>query len=1380
MFMLMFYIGTIVLEKSRNVVRSFPMFVYWSLASFCLLVKIFEKGMTGEYANETFNFSVVVLRYVATTVLFVVTCFAEYHGVKDKVSTTLMRLGYKRPIQDDDAYHLTPNDTSAKVTDALIKNSIITAHSSTRRKWLRLRPWECIRAKPSCDEQETQLLDANNCEDTERRSYDAVKSYASNETNKPKQRSFFMALFLTFRWDFLYCNIGMLVYVAMNLFSPIILGWLIDYSVNTTEPHWHGYVLMMLLLASKILTTVFSQSSEYLSNRLAIRVRSAAIGAIFRKSIRLSNESRKIFGLGEISNLMSVDTNHIELCINGAFWIWMSILLFLFGCFFLYTVIGLAMLSGLGLICLMLIINLVITQKMRNYHEEMMGVKDVRLNTMSEILQGIKVIKLYGWEPMFISKIMSIREKELKVLQKHSMCDWIDTFAYTGATFWITFLMLVTYVTFNEHHLVSARIAFVAINYINLIKKVITNCSLHIKYAVKMAGSIVRINKFLQAADSDSSEYNTLDDFAIRINDASFSWEKSGNNVLRNINLKIEPGKLVAVVGSVGAGKSSLLLALLGEMNRTSGSSNINSSLAYVPQQAWIQNTTVRENITFGQEFDPTFYTTIIAACALNQDLEILPAADLTEIGEKGVNLSGGQKQRISLARAVYSQADIYLFDDPLGAVDSHVGQHIFQNVISNTGLLKKKTRVLVTHGIHLLSDVDLVVIMHDGKIVDSGGPEILHLGNKCFKKIIHLISDSTSTDNESDWDKSGKLVIVKWEVYLDIIKGYGVPYVLLTAVLICGFHVAYNAAYITLTMWIGDNHLFNNTELPDQSLERNDLNRHYILYYLIWGSIQTLCVLIYSGLFQFRHVTTCRWIHAKLINSVLRAPMSFFDTTPMGRILNRFSQDLDILDSAIFINLEIFLEHVMFALGILGIISYVFPGFLGVLFVAVFLFIIVQQYYIKTSCQLKRIASKNRSPVFAHFSETLSGLTVIRAHRQQLRFTQDSHVKVDFFQRPMMIMYATNKWMQTRLDIITYILIAGVTLFTISNRGEVEPGLVSLSITFILRITNDMTLVTRMSSELESNIISVERIQEYSQIKNEAPWTLPDDSRLSGVWPLNGNIEFVNYSARYREGLDFVLRNINVSINAGEKIGIVGRTGAGKSSMVLALFRLIEVASGYIVIDGVDISKIGLHTLRHAVTILPQDPVLFAGSLRMNLDPSKEKSDIELWDSLEHANLKDFVQQLPNQLEYDVGEGGENLSVGQKQLICLARTLLRKTKILVFDEATASVDIETDDFIQKTIRTAFRDCTVITIAHRIHTVMDYDRIIVLEQGKIIEVDGPSNLLQNSTSKFYSLLARNASLENKMAVRFKNYLRLKSLMRYLTYIFKDTSAHYFY
>ncbi|XP_059169113.1 multidrug resistance-associated protein 1-like [Physella acuta] len=915
---------------------------------------------------------------------------------------------------------------------------------------------------------------------------------------------------------------------------------------------------------------------------------------------------------------------------------------------------------------------------------------------MSEILQGIKVIKLYGWEPMFISKIMSIREKELKVLQKHSMCDWIDTFAYTGATFW-------------------------------------------------MAGSIVRINKFLQAEDSDSTEYNTLDDLAIRINNASFSWEKSGIKILRNINLKIEPGKLVAVVGSVGAGKSSLLLALLGEMNRTSGSSNINSSLAYVPQQAWIQNATVRDNITFGQEFDPTFYTTVIAACALNQDLEILPAGDLTEIGEKGVNLSGGQKQRISLARAVYSQADIYLFDDPLGAVDSHVGQHIFQHVISNTGLLNRKTRVLVTHGIHLLSNVDLVVAMHDGKIVDSGGPEIVQFGKKCFKNKTQFISDSTNIENDYDWDNSGNMfekttskkkkmrsIIqnnfgvtlkeqedgsidrsklttleetqigkVKWEVYLEIIKGYGGPYVLLTAVFICGFHAAYNAAYITLTMWIGDNHLFNNTELPDQSLERNDLNRHYILYYLIWGSIQSFCVLIYSGLFQLRHVTTCRWIHAKLINSVLRAPMSFFDTTPMGRILNRFSQDLDVLDSAIFINLE--------------------------------------QYYIRTSCQLRRITSKNRSPVFAHFSETLSGLTVIRAHRQQLRFTQDSHMKVDFFQRPMMIMYAANKWMQTRLDIITYILIAGVTLFTISNRGEVAPGLISLAITFILSITNNIALVTRMSSNLESNIVSVERIQEYSRIKNEAHWILPDDSRLSGVWPLNGNIEFVNYSARYREGLDFVLRNINVSINAGEKIGIVGRTGAGKSSMVLALFRLIEAASGYIAIDGVDISKIGLHTLRHAVTILPQDPVLFAGSLRMNLDLSNKKSDIELWDSLEHANLKDFVQQLPNQLEYNVGEGGENLSVGQKQLICLARTLLRKTKILVFDEATASVDIETDDFIQKTIRTAFRDCTVITIAHRIHTVMDYDRIIVLEQGKIIEVDSPSNLLQNSKSKFYSL-----------------------------------------
>ncbi|XP_059169352.1 multidrug resistance-associated protein 1-like [Physella acuta] len=398
----MFYIGTIVLEKSRNVVRSFPMFVYWSLASFCLLVKIFEKGMSGDHARATFNFSLVVVRYVATTGLLVVTCFAEYHGAKGKshnpetsaavlswISFTwlepLLWLGYKRPLQDDDTYDLMPQDTSSSVTDALIKNLIITTHISPKR-----RPRKWIRATPSYNE--TQLVVVNKVEDTERRSYDAVKSYASNETNKPKQRSFFMALFLTFRWEFLYCNIGMLVYVAMNLFIPFILGWLIDYSVNITELHWHGYVFMMLLLASKMLTTVFSQSSEYLSNRLAIRVRSAAIGAIFRKSLRLSNESRKIFGLGEISNLMSVDTNHFELCLNGAFWIWMSILLFAFGCYLLYTVIGFAMLTGLDLTCLMLLSNLAITQKMRTYHEEMMVVKDERLNIMSEILQGIKMI----------------------------------------------------------------------------------------------------------------------------------------------------------------------------------------------------------------------------------------------------------------------------------------------------------------------------------------------------------------------------------------------------------------------------------------------------------------------------------------------------------------------------------------------------------------------------------------------------------------------------------------------------------------------------------------------------------------------------------------------------------------------------------------------------------------------------------------------------------------------------------------------------------------------------------------------------------------------------------------------------------------------------
>ncbi|XP_012940811.1 multidrug resistance-associated protein 1 [Aplysia californica] len=400
---------------------------------------------------------------------------------------------------------------------------------------------------------------------------------------------------------------------------------------------------------------------------------------------------------------------------------------------------------------------------------------------------------------------------------------------------------------------------------------------------------------------------------------------------------------------------------------------------------------------------------------------------------------------------------------------------------------------------------------------------------------------------------------------------------------------------------------------------------------------------------------------------------------------------------------------------------------------------------YIPTSVQLRRFASVNQSPVYSHFSETLTGASVIRAHGAQERFLRESEERIDEFTKGVYGIDCAAKWLMCRLDFLSHIIVLTTCVLAVTLRSDLSPGLTGLTITYMLRVTKNFSTVTRLSGEYETAVVSVERIMEYSGLESEAPWTMPTDSDEKNRWSEDGSVQFVNYSTRYREDLDCVLKNITCKIHGGEKVGIVGRTGAGKSSLSLALFRLLEAAAGTILIDGQDISGIGLHRLRRHVTLLTQEPILFAGTLRRNLDPFRENDDSDVWSALDHAHLKSFIEGLPKLLDYDVGEGGANLSMGQRQLVCLARTLLRKTKLLILDEATASVDLATDELLQETIRTELRGCTVLTIAHRINTVMDYDRILVLHQGEIAEFAPPAELLKDSRSMFYCM-AKEAGL----------------------------------
>ncbi|CAI6344119.1 unnamed protein product [Macrosiphum euphorbiae] len=910
----------------------------------------------------------------------------------------------------------------------------------------------------------------------------------------------------------------------------------------------------------------------------------------------------------------------------------------------------------------------------------------------------------------------------------------------------------------------------------------------------------MRINKFMNAEelDPDSVTHDFDEKDPLVIENGVFTWiDPTDAPTLSNINLRVSSGQLVAVVGTVGSGKSSLISAFLGEMEKVSGRVNTKGTIAYVPQQAWIQNTSLKNNILFGETFDDRAYKNVTDACGLKSDFQMLPAGDDTEIGEKGINLSGGQKQRVSLARAVYKESDIYFLDDPLSAVDSHVGNHIFEHVIGPTGLLQKKTRILVTHGITYLRDVDLIVVMKDGQISETGTYNelldkkgdfadilLLHMQEQNEYEVDEIEINTSLEDAPADLkekyinqkseknsnssmqrqiaidsnkpiprpilEQKAQLIEaekaetdnVKWDIYIQYIELSGTIFCISSVLLTFLYQVFYTLSSIWLSIWSNDDRSINH------ETENDDNKFMHLTVYGLLGIGQIFSSIALSITFSLGTIHGAEKFY-KLINSRLfKNPLSLFDTTPIGRILNRVSKDIDTIDNVLPSLILSRIKYTVSVIGTLIVISYSTPIFAVVIIPIAIIYYIMQRFFVATSRQLQRLESISRSPIYSHFSETIEGTTSIRAYGAQSKFILQSEQIVDFNQSCFYPKTVADRWMILRVETIGNFIIFFTSVFSVLRRDTLSPGIVGLSVSYALQITRFLNLLIRATSDVETNIVAVERVKEYAETPQEAPWEVPS-TQPPREWPTSGEIQFKNLKVRYRESLDLVLKGLNFSVKGGKKVGVVGRTGAGKSSLTLSLFRIVEASEGSILIDGVDISKIGLHTLRNRLTIIPQGiisyPVLFSGTLRMNLDPINSNTDAQLWSALTLVHLKSYIVGLASGLDYEVSKGGENLSVGQRQLVCLARALLKKTKILVLDEATASIDLETDNLIQTTIRTEFKDCTVLTIAHRLNTIMDSDKVIVLDNGFMIEYDSPANLLRDKSSVFYSM-AKDAGL----------------------------------
>ncbi|KFH68799.1 hypothetical protein MVEG_05603 [Podila verticillata NRRL 6337] len=1227
---------------------------------------------------------------------------------------------------------------------------------------------------------------------------------------------------------------------ALTFVAPELLDRLLSFTNSYSgeegvvpQPASLGIILAFGMFFSTILSALLDAQFVQLALNVGIEARTALVSMIYRKALKLSPLAKQSLTPGEISNHMSVDSDKwsvaldlLPMFISVPFEICLALWL-------LYRQLGWASMAGLATIIASSPIQGYVAAFFSKAKDEKLAAMDNRIRLVNEVLAGIKIVKLYGWESSFRSKIAVYRNRELAILRKIGIAFSFMTIMFSSLTLLMALVSFSIYATVGgpggTPGDINAQTIFVSITLFGLLNRPIGMLSFITGETVALMVANRRIQRYLLSEELDDSEIERHDILPEKTPPTPV--DRNYNATLTDINLSVSMGHMTAIVGRVGQGKTSLFNAMIGDMYKRQGSVKIYGRIAYAPQQTWIINATLKDNIVFGLDFDQEKYDRIIYASGLQPDIEMLPAGDQTEIGERGINLSGGQKQRVSLARAAYQDADIYLLDDPLSAVDAHVDQHLWQNLIGPNGLLKDKTRMLVTHGIHHLHEVNQIVVIKDGEITEVGEyQELLDAKNAFFKLIEDYSAKETRKDSESatstdDTLEDGTMTLAsnqdgvatdgkakgavskhggtveasnvvdeKLDDKADLVdeEHLQVGSVRLAVYKIYAKAASYrNAIQVLLLFGIIQGCQIATTTWLQKWVGVSATTTRGVGYYM---GIYAVLVFAYMLLTVWTSYTTMvsagvrasQRLHNNLLNNVLRLPMSFFDTTPVGRIVNRFSSDCFSIDEVIPWGFHDMLFCGIATFGSLIVISVATPWFLAIVPPVMVVYVFVQSYYIASSRAFKRIESITKSPMYQHFSETLSGVSTIRAMRYEARFIEENALKSNLTSNSHFVWGVGNRWLNIRLELLGSIIVLASAMFAVLSRNTLSASVTGMSLSYALNITQDITWMVRCYCELQNNLVSVERVKEYSDKHREAPNETTIE--LPPNWPAHGKIEFKNYSTRYREGMDLVIRNVSFDVQPGEKVGIVGRTGAGKSSLTLALFRIVEAANshwakasnnetetptddkkdkkdkkdmkdmkekekevvelekvaveedgGSIWIDGVDISTVGLEALRQNLAIIPQDPTLFVGTVRDNLDPFEQCQDAELWEALDRAHLKKYISSMPGGLTYEVTQNGENFSVGQRSLICLARALLRKTKILVLDEATAAVDVETDELIQKTIRSEFADRTILTIAHRIKTVMDSDKILVLEKGRVQEYESPETLLQRADSLFYNL-----------------------------------------
>ncbi|XP_074945349.1 ATP-binding cassette sub-family C member 10 isoform X7 [Phalacrocorax aristotelis] len=1204
----------------------------------------------------------------------------------------------------------------------------------------------------------------------------------------------------------------------LDFSGPLLLNLLVNFMESQQEPLSHGVLYALGLFAGSFLGALLRNQFSYEVNKVTLMARAAIISAIYRKALRVSSTSLTRFTMGEIVNFMSTDTSRLVNFCLSFHEVWSLPFQFGITLYLLYRQVGIAFLGGLALALLLVPINKVIANRIMMNNKEMLKHKDTRVKLMTEFLCGIRVIKFYAWERHFSTRINACRAKELQKLRAVKYLDAVCVYLWAALPVVVSIAIFITYVLLG--HQLTATKVFTALALVGMLILPLNSFPWVLNGTLEAKVSLDRIQRFLELVDQDLEAYYALDSpsgtaAAVEIKCAAFSWapvEEEGTREpltrgtlqLHIENLSVRKGMLLGIVGKVGSGKSSLLAAITGELInspllpfthfwracRQGGQvyvCDLEQGFGLATQEPWIQFTTVRENILFGREYDARLYEEVVEACALSEDLNILPAGDQTEVGENGVTLSGGQKARIALARAVYQDKELYLLDDPLAAVDADVANHLMRKCI--LGVLKHKTRILCTHRTEFLEKADALLLVDNGRIVKTGTPaDILPLV-EAFPKFKNMdksqkhkapdeqgqeeaieteAEESTQTNHLIHKEEEKKEGAVAFQVYKAYWLAVGSCLALSILFSLLLMQASRNISDWWLSHWISSISQRANTSAmvcsasppspelllfsvvglisPIQVLNTTpvpssgslDVNFYLIVYGSIAGA-NSLFTILRAFLFAYGTIRAATVIHNRLLQRILKATVTFFDTTPTGRILNRVSSDLYCVDDSLPFILNIFMANMYGLLGMLVIITYGLPWIVLVLLPLTALYFSIQRYYRRTSRELKRLYSVTLSPIYTHFSETLSGLSSIRAMRATQRFELENQLRLEQNQRCLFASNTAMQWLDIRLQMIGVAVvtaIAGIAIIQHQKRLG-NPGLVGLALSYALSVTNLLSGLISSFTATETMMVSVERTEEYT---TDIPMESQDKLvQVAADWPSQGLVDFQQVVLAYRAGLPNALNGVNFTVYPGEKVGIVGRTGSGKSTLFLALFRMLELKSGRILLDGVDSQLVGLEELRSRLAIIPQDPFLFSGSIRENLDPQGKRTDAELHEVLEQCHLRDAITQMGG-LDSKLGERGKSLSVGQRQLVCLARALLTQAKVLCIDEATASVDQNTDQLLQQTIRQRFADKTVLTIAHRLNTILDSDRVLVMQAGRVAELDSPTRLSQKDGSLFQRLL----------------------------------------